>query len=113
MKLRTRLSVILGVTLVASGVLIGGATAWLSRSDAVNRIDNSLGVLTSRIAADPSNDVQTLLDSAQTSPFPLIAEIYYDDAEPFTVVEGHEGETVITLPVMSVATVERAFVACL
>ena len=108
MKLQTRLSVILGVTLISSGVLIGGATAWLSRSDSVNRIDNSLGVLTSRIAADPTNDVQTLLDSAVTSPFPLIGEIYYDDAEPFTVVEGHEGETAITLPVLSVATVERA-----
>ena len=89
MKLRTRLSVILGATLVTSGVLIGGATAWLSRSDAVHRIDNSLGVLTSRINADPVNDVEILLASAETSPFPLIGEIFYDDAEPFSVVEGH------------------------
>lgn len=108
MKLRTRLSVILGATLVASGVLIGGATAWLSRSDAVNRIDNSLGVITSRINADPVNDVEILLASAETSPFPLIGEIFYDDAEPFSVVEGRNGDRVLILPTLSIATVQRA-----
>ncbi|MFA5775083.1 MAG: ATP-binding protein [Ilumatobacteraceae bacterium] len=108
MKLRTRLTVILGATLVLSGVLIGGASAWLSKSDAVNRIDSSLGVLTSRINADPANDVEILLASAETSPFPLIGEIFFDDADPLSVVEGHDGETVLTMPTLSVATVERA-----
>ena len=108
MKLRTRLSVILGATLVTSGVLIGGATAWLSRSDAVQRIDSSLGFLTSRINADPVNDVEILLASAETSPFPLIGEIFYDDAEPFSVVEGHDGDAVILLPTLSITTVQRA-----
>lgn len=108
MKLRTRLSATLGIALVSSGVLIGGATAWLSRSDAVHGIDSSLGVLTARIAADPLNDVEILLASAETSPFPLIGEIFYDDADPFSVVEGHDGANVLTLPTLSVATVKRA-----
>lgn len=108
MKLRTRLAATLGIALVSSGVLIGGATAWLSRSDAVHRIDVSLGVLTARISADPNNDVQILLDSAETSPFPLIGEIFYDDADPFSVVEGHEGDTLLTLPTLSIATVSRS-----
>lgn len=108
MKLRTRLAATLGIALVSSGVLIGGATAWLSRSDAVHRIDGSLEVLTARIAADPINAVETLLASAETSPFPLIGEIFYDDADPFSVVEGHDGDTVLTLPILSVTTVRQA-----
>jgi two-component system OmpR family sensor kinase len=98
----------LGIALVSSGVLIGGATAWLSRSDAVHSIDGSLEVLTARIATDPNNDVGTLLASAESSPFPLIGEIFYDDADPFSVVEGHDGDTVLTLPTLSAATVGRA-----
>lgn len=108
MKLRTRLAATLGIALVTSGVFIGGATAWLSRSDAVHRIDGTLGVLASRIGADPNNDVETLLASAETSPFSLIGEIYFADADPFSVVEGHDGNKVLTMPLLSVATVERA-----
>ncbi|MEO5975026.1 MAG: HAMP domain-containing sensor histidine kinase [Ilumatobacteraceae bacterium] len=108
MKLRTRLSVILGVMLVASGVLIGGASAWLSRADAVNRIDTVLGGITERIATDPSKDVETLLASAETSPFPLIGQIFFDNADPFSVVEGRNGDRVLTLPALSLATVMRA-----
>ncbi|MHB1090516.1 MAG: hypothetical protein ACYC0U_05550, partial [Ilumatobacteraceae bacterium] len=88
MKLRTRLAATLGIALLTSGVFIGGATSWLSRSDAVHRIDGTLGVLTSRIGADPNNDVEILLASAETSPFSLIGEIYFSDADPFSVVEG-------------------------
>lgn len=108
MKLRTRLSATLGIALISSGVLIGGSTAWLSRSDAVSGIDSSLGVLTARIAADPVNDVEILLASAETSPFPLIGEIFYDTTEPFSIVEGLDGDAVLTLPELSVATVRRA-----
>ncbi|MEO8364237.1 MAG: ATP-binding protein [Ilumatobacteraceae bacterium] len=108
MRLRSRLSVIVGIALLSSGAVIGGASAWLSRSDAVQRIDNSLGLLTTRISADPANDVQTLLDSIETSPFPLIGVIYYDDADPFTVVEGHDGTTVLTLPPLPISRVEQA-----
>lgn len=108
MKLRTRLTVIVGIALISSGSVIGGGSAWLSRSDSVNRIDNSLGLLTTRIKADPVNDVEILLASAETSPFPLIGQIYYADAEPFTVVEGHDDKTVLTLPPLQIATVEQA-----
>ncbi|MEK7292353.1 MAG: hypothetical protein AAB088_02795, partial [Actinomycetota bacterium] len=108
MKLRTRLSATLGIALISSGVLIGGSTAWLSRSDAVGGIDSSLGVLTARIAADPVNDVEILLASAETSPFPLIGEVFYDTTEQFSIVEGLDGDVVLTLPELSVATVRRA-----
>lgn len=108
MKLRTRLAATLGIALVTSGVLIGGATAWLSRSDAVHRIDGLLGGIASRIAVDPSKDVETLLASAETSPFSLIGEIYFSDADPFSVVEGHDGNKVLTLPTLSVDVVTRA-----
>lgn len=108
MKLRTRLSATLGIALVTSGVLIGGTTAWLSRSDAVRRIDGLLGGITARIAVDPSKDVETLLASAETSPFSLIGEIYFSDADPFLVVEGHDGSKVLTFPTLSVDAVTRA-----
>lgn len=108
MKLRTRLAAILGIALVSSGVLIGGATAWLSRSDAVSRIDVVLGGITERIAADPSKDVETLLASAETSPFSLIGQIVFADADPFSVVEGHDSDNVLTMPLLSTSTVTRA-----
>ncbi len=108
MKLRTRLVVTLGIALVASGSIIGGATAWLSRADEINRIDVVLAGVTQRIAADPSKDVETLLASAESSPFSLIGEIYFTDADPFSVVEGNDGDKVLTMPTLSVATVTRA-----
>lgn len=108
MKLRSRLAATLGIALVTSGVLIGSATAWLSRSDAVQRIDGLLGGITARIAVDPSKDVETLLASAETSPFSLIGEIFFANADPFSVVEGHDGNKVLTLPMLSVAAVTRA-----
>ncbi len=108
MKLRTRLVATLGIALVASGVVIGGATAWLSRADEIHRIDAVLGGIVQRIAADPSKDVETLLGSAETSPFSLIGEIFFADADPFSVVEGHDGDKLLTLPMLSVATVSRA-----
>lgn len=108
MKLQSRLAATLGIALVTSGVLIGGATAWLSRADAVQRIDGLLGGITARIAVDPSKDVETLLASAETSPFSLIGEIFFADADPFSVVEGHDGNKVLTLPMLSVVAVTRA-----
>ena len=108
MKLRTRLVVTLGIALVASGVVIGGATAWLSRADEIHRIDVVLGGITQRIAADTSKDVETLLASAETSPFSLIGEIIFTDADQFSVVQGNDGEKVLTLPMLSAATVSRA-----
>lgn len=110
MKLRTRLAATLGIALVSSGVLIGGTTAWLSRSEAIHRIDRSLGALTTRISADPNNDVETLLAMAETSPFSLIGVIFFADANPFSVVEGYDRNTVLALPPLSVATVTRAVV---
>lgn len=108
MKLRTRLVATLGIALVASGVVIGGATAWLSRADEIHRIDVVLGGISQRIATDPSKDVETLIASAETSPFSLIGEIFFADADPFSVVEGNDGDKVLTLPTLSVATVSRA-----
>ena len=108
MKLRTRLVATLGIALAASGVVIGGATSWLSRADEIRRIDAVLGGITQRIAADPSKDVETLLASTETSPFSLIGQIFFTDADPFSVVEGHDGDKVLKMPMLSVATVSRA-----
>ena len=108
MKLRTRLAATLGVALVVSGVLIGGATAWLSRSDEIHRIDGLLGGITVKISADPNNDVETLLAAVETTPIPIIGEIYFADTDPFTVVEGLEGNKALLLPKLSQATVNRA-----
>ena len=108
MKLRTRLAATLGVALVVSGVLIGGATAWLSRSDEIHRIDGLLGGITVKISADPNNDVETLLAAVETTPIPIIGEIYFADTDPVTVVEGLEGNKALLLPKLSQATVNRA-----
>jgi len=108
MKLRTRLVATLGIALVASGVVIGGATALLSRADEIRRIDAVLGGITQRIAADPSKDVETLLVSAETSLFSLIGQIFFTDADPFSVMEGRDGDKVLKMPMLSVATVSRA-----
>lgn len=108
MKLRTRLAATLGIALVVSGVLIGGATAWLSRSDEIHRIDGLLSGITAKISADPNNDVETLLAAVETTPIPIIGEIYFADTDPFTVVEGLEGNKALLLPKLSQATVNRA-----
>ncbi|TRZ74644.1 MAG: sensor histidine kinase [Actinobacteria bacterium] len=108
MKLRTRLAATLGVALVVSGVLIGGATAWLSRSNEIHRIDDLLGGITAKISADPNNDVETLLGAVGTTPIPIIGEIYFADTDPFTVVEGVDGSKALLLPKLSQATVNRA-----
>lgn len=108
MKLRTRLAATLGVALVVSGVLIGGATAWLSRSDEIHRIDGLLEGITAKISADPTNDVETLLAAVETTPIPIIGEIYFADTDPFTVVEGVDGNKALLLPKLSQATINRA-----
>ena len=108
MKLRTRLAATLGVALVVSGVLIGGATAWLSRSDEIHRIDGLLGGITLKISADPNNDVEILLAAVETTPIPIIGEIFFADTDPFTVVEGLDGNKALLLPKLSQATVNRA-----
>jgi len=108
MKLRTRLVATLGIALVSSGVVIGGVTAWLSRADEIHRIDAVLEVIVQRIAVDPSKDVESLLTSAETSPFSLIGEVFFADADPFSVVEGYDRGKVLTLPMLSVAAVSEA-----
>ena len=108
MKLRTRLVATLGISLIASGVLIGGATALLSRSDEIHRIDNFLSGITKLISADPNNDVETLLAAVETTPIPFIGQIFFADADPFAVVEGRNGDEVLLLPKLSQATVNRA-----
>lgn len=108
MKLRTRLVATLGISLIASGVLIGGATALLSRSDEIQRIDNFLGGITKLITADPNNGVETLLAAVETTPIQFIGQIFFADTDPFSVVEGRDGDKVLLLPKLSQATVNRA-----
>ena len=108
MKLRTRLVAALGISLIASGVLIGGATALLSRSDEIQRIDGLLGNITEQISADPNNDVEILLAAVETTPIPIIGQIFFADTDPFSVVEGLDGDKALLLPKLSQATVNRA-----
>lgn len=108
MKLRTRLVATLGISLISSGVLIGGATALLWRSDEIQRIDNFLGGITKLISADPNNGVETLLAAVETTPIKFIGQIFFADTDPFSVVEARDDDKVLLLPKLSQVTVNRA-----
>jgi two-component system OmpR family sensor kinase len=111
MTLRVRLSMFAGLAILVCGLLVGGTSAVVARGQATDALDATInGALTS-VREDKMN-ASAAIDYADSSPVPLSALLIARDSEPISLVEGRDGDLVLTMPTLTldqVRSAERTF----
>lgn len=101
MTLRTRLSAIVGVVIVCGGLVSGVVSAHVARDEATSAIARVLGDALELVRADPARDTSRLVQFAETSPTPMSATLFFDDATPISIVDGRDGDIRVRIPMLS------------
>lgn len=106
MTIRTRLAVIVGVVIVAGGLITGGISAKVARDDAISHIAGVLNDAVERVRLDPALDTSLVVQFAESSPIPISASMFFRDDKPISLVDGMDGSVAVIVPVMSTSMIK-------
>jgi two-component system OmpR family sensor kinase len=94
--LRRRVTLLVAALLLASAAAIGVVSAELARRTGLRELDASLQATIDAIA--PADDpTSALFERVDALDQPLVAELFFDDADPVRLVEAFDGESPLDL----------------